>query len=219
MRCCRLSIGLLAFWCLGTIHLQAATESQAAPRPVVVIGFVGGMKNPEDLEQGVVQIRNRIQALPCQQITARTFRHWHWRQAQTWLKELIDLNHDGRVSASELETCPKIVLYGHSLGGWAVLKLARRMARHQVHIELAVQIDSVGIGDEVVPGNVKEAVNFYQRSEWPLRGERRIQAQSPQQTSITGNFLIPQAGHDAMARTPQISDFVTAAIQTLCLKP
>jgi hypothetical protein len=129
---------------------------------------------------------------------------------------VIDKDQDGRLSGKEIESGPKIIVYGHSMGGWAVIKLARRLEKAHIPVELAVQIDSVGIGDAVVPRNVKSAANYYQRTVWPIRGEKRVKAQDENSTKILGNFLVNNIGHDGVAREKQISDFITEKVSLLC---
>lgn len=202
------------------LAIQANAQSPASEaKRVLVAGFVGGFRSPDDITQGVVQIRGRLRSLSCPGLQVETFSHWHWRRAYDWIYQAIDQNRDRRLSATEIERSPKIVIYGHSLGGWAVVKLAAKLKKLKIPLELAVQIDSVGIGDEVEPNNVKEAANFYQRTVWPIRGERRIRAQNENMTRIIGNFLIKDVGHEALARESQISQLITEKILSLCARP
>jgi hypothetical protein len=189
---------------------------KSSPCKVVVIGFVGGMRSPDDLRQGVVQIGNRLRSLDDPDLQVNVYRHWHWRRAYQFIRRSIDRNRDNDMSKEEIDLAPKVIVYGHSLGGWAVVKLTGRLNKAGVPVELAVQLDSVGIGDEVVPGNVKFAANFYQRTVWPIRGEKKIRAKDPGRTKILGNFLIREVGHEAMARETEISDFIAGKISLLC---
>jgi hypothetical protein len=57
---------------------------------------------------------------------------------------------------------------------------------------LTIQVDSVtkpGDDDRFVPGNVAEAVNFYQL-DGLLHGQREIVASDPSRTRILGNFQL-----------------------------
>ena len=182
----------------------------------LVVGFVGGMRNPKDIKQGVVQIGDRLRSLGCSDLEVNIFSHWKWKKAYRWIYQVMDQDQDNNLSDKEIECAPKIIIYGHSMGGGAVIKLARRLEKAHIQVELAVQIDSVGIGDEVVPGNVKLATNFYQRTVWPIRGEKQIRAQDESKTKILGNILVKDVGHEALARESQISDFITEKVLSLC---
>lgn len=212
---------LLAFMlCRDTSAQARPTASPAAFRSqsdqIIVIGFVGGLRSPEDTNQGVVQIRNRLRQLDCAALQVNSYSHFHWGRAFKRIFQSIDSDHDGRLSEDELRQVPKIVLFGHSLGGWAVIRLARRLEKAHIPIELTVQLDTVGIGDAVVPDNVKLAINYYQRSQWPLRGEKSIRAEKVSSTLILDNRLIQNVRHEALARQAQISDFITDKVLAFC---
>ena len=200
-----------------TFHAKA---QMPAPGPksykILVIGFVGGMRDTKDIRQGVVQIGDRLRSLGCSDLQVNIFSHWKWKEAYRWIYQVMDHDQDSYLSDKESEYGPKIIVYGHSMGGGAVIKLARRLEKAHIRVELSVQIDSVGIGDEVVPGNVKLAANFYQRTVWPVRGEKKIRAQDESKTKILGNILVNNAGHEALAREPQISNFITEKVLSLC---
>jgi len=209
-----LGVLLLAFTPIRSSAQVPAGES--GPCKTMVIGFVGGMRSPEDLSQGVVQIGNRLRGLDQNGLEVNIYSHWHWRKAFELIRERIDQNLDNSLSKKEIEQAPKIIIYGHSLGGWAAIKLTRRLNQARIRVELAVQLDTVGPGDAVVPSNVKFAANFYQRTMWPLRGEKKIRAEDERRTKIVGNFLVPETGHEALARKAEISDFITETISQLC---
>lgn len=193
-------------------------SAQPETSKVMVIGFVGGLRSPEDIKQGVVQIRNRLREINCDEMQVNTYSHFHWRSVYKNIFQAIDLDHDNRLSDEELRRAPKIILFGHSLGGWAVIKLAGRLEKALIPIELTVQLDSVGLGDEVVPDNVKSAINYYQRDQWPLRGEKRIRAENVSSTNIINNILVQNVRHEALARNLQISNFITDRVRAICLK-
>jgi hypothetical protein len=210
-------------WILIGLILLTASDSRAQASTnkseigkVIVIGFVGGLRSPEDTNQGVVQIRNRLKNIGCDDLQVNTYSHFHWGSAYKNVLQTIDLDHNGGLSDEELRQAPKILIFGHSLGGWAVIKLAKRLEKAHIPIELTVQVDTVGIGDAVVPGNVKFAMNYYQRSQWPIRGEKRIRAENASSTNVIDNILIQHVRHEALATKLQISDFITDRVRALC---
>jgi len=82
----------------------------------------------------------------------------------------------------------RLIVYGQSFGGAAVVKLARQLKKMEIPIALTVQIDSVGRNDSVIPGNVIRAANLFQRNGWFIKGEPEIRAGDPARTSFIGNF-------------------------------
>ena len=85
-----------------------------------------------------------------------------------------------------------IILYGHSWGASEAVAVARRLERDGIPILLIVQVDGVskgGQGDDVIPANVAQAINFYQ-SDGLLHGRRLIRAANPATTKIIGNFRL-----------------------------
>lgn len=182
----------------------------------IVVGFVGGMRRPDDPTQGVVQIGSRLRGLQVPSVDVRIYRHWFWRRAYKWVCAQFDLNGDGTFSTYELLNGPRVVIYGHSLGGWAVLELSRKLNSKGIPVSLTVQIDSVGIGDEEVPSNVRDAANFYQRTARLLRGESRIKPKDSRATTVIGNFLIEHVDHEGVARRPEVSRFIIDRVLSLC---
>jgi hypothetical protein len=58
-----------------------------------------------------------------------------------------------------------LVLIGHSFGADAVIELAEDfLLPAHVPIDLTIQIDSVGAGDEELPSNVRHGINYFQIS-------------------------------------------------------
>ena len=218
----RLLVLTMAGFLFSLIPSEAMPDllpSKAENSRILVIGFVGGVRSPNDLRQGVVQIGNRLKRISYPELQVEMYRHWSWRRAYDLIYQNIDLDRDDKLSAEELEHAPRIVIYGHSLGGWAVIKLSRSLEKAGIPVELTVQIDSVGIGDEVVPRNVKFAANFYQRSTMLVRGEEKIRLEDKSRTTVLGNYLIKGVGHEALARGSEISDFVTEKVLSLCAIP
>ncbi len=78
----------------------------------------------------------------------------------------------------------RLVAYGQSFGGAAVVKFARALEKESIPVTLTVQIDSVGRGDDRVPGNVRYALNLYESDGWLIRGEERIGAEDDGKTIV-----------------------------------
>jgi pimeloyl-ACP methyl ester carboxylesterase len=108
------------------------------------------------------------------------------------VENAFDRNGDGTLDPAECAAA-RIILYGHSFGGAAVVKLARELKERGIPVVLTVEVDSIGLDGAEVPANVARAVNFYQRNSIFLRG-RRIHAEDPARTAILGNFRIEMDG-------------------------
>ncbi len=202
-------------WTLSHVKAQELSFENAKPCRTILIGFVGGIRSPEDQSQGVVQIGNRLKDLNEAELQVGIYSHWNWQNVYKKIRKIIDQNHDEKLSPEEIRLAPKIIIYGHSLGGWAVVKLSRKLEKVGIPVELTVQLDTVGPGDVVVPDNVKSAVNYYQRTIPILRGEKTISAVDKNKTKIEGNFLIENVGHEALARRTEISDFINDKVRKL----
>lgn len=99
----------------------------------------------------------------------------------------FDRNRDGKLEERERASI-RLILFGQSFGGAAVVKLARQLKKMDVPVALTVQVDSIGRGDSMIPSNVACAANLFQRNGWFIRGEPEIQAEDPARTTIIGNF-------------------------------
>lgn len=159
--------------------------------PTMVFGFLGGFVGRNDSRHpGVKFVRRLHQEYPSG-VEAAVFENRRYREAYKIIRERLDVNHDGTISDAEKQPA-RIVLFGNSWGGAAVVNLARKLNRDGIPIALTVQVDSVtklGHSDAVIPPNVHRAVNYYQTHGW-VRGRRKIVAADPERTTILGNFLL-----------------------------
>jgi hypothetical protein len=76
--------------------------------------------------------------------------------ALKFVKNSLDRDGNGELDDSERSSA-RIILYGQSFGGAAVVKFARQLNEMAVPVLLTIQIDSVGRGDEMIPPNVRSA--------------------------------------------------------------
>ncbi|MCC6946962.1 MAG: hypothetical protein IT539_04260 [Bradyrhizobiaceae bacterium] len=71
-----------------------------------------------------------------------------------WLaRQAADVAREGR----------KLLLLGHSMGADAAVKIASRLAREQVPVDLLIGFDPTTFACPQVPPNVKRALCFYQK--------------------------------------------------------
>jgi len=188
----------------ATIILSTATPALSRPvdtavlRPTVttvpssiVIGFVGGFVSHDNLHHGPVRLAQRIQRYSPKDTYVAVFENRRRKSAYDTVMRLIDIDHDGNLSDEE-KTRARIIVFGHSWGAAAAVLLARDLQKSGVPVLLTVQVDSVAKlwqNDSVIPGNVAEAVNFYQ-PHGILHGRPKITAADPAKTEILGNYRI-----------------------------
>jgi pimeloyl-ACP methyl ester carboxylesterase len=161
----------------------------AAHPSTVVLGFVGGFVKKDDGRHPEVQIIQRLSEEKLPALHAAVFEN---RQTAEALKQVIrwlDTNGDGHLSAQEKRSA-RIILFGHSWGGSAVIRLAEDLDRRGIPVLLTIQVDSVNKGwghDCIIPANVARATDFYQ-TRGLLHGCRAIHAEDSQRTKITGDY-------------------------------
>jgi hypothetical protein len=164
------------------------TPMPLPPGSTLVVGFLGGVEKWDVETHSVRRLALDLRERNLPGVYVETVENHHRNQAIALIKKALDQNRDGRLDPSERGSV-RIILYGHSLGGAAVVKAARELEKMGVPVALTVQIDSVGIDDAVIPPNVARAANLYQQEGKLIRGQPEIRAEDPQKTKILGNFL------------------------------
>jgi hypothetical protein len=168
----------------------AAIHSADKPEvPTIVIGFVGGRVRHDEPHHIEVQLAERLREEYPNRVEAEVFENRRQEEAHSAILQALDRDHDGQLSSEEKRRA-RIILYGHSWGACAVVRLARELEQDGVPILLTVQIDSVSrhkIDDRIVPANVERAVNFYQ-PHGMVHGSPQIIAADPVRTEILGNY-------------------------------
>jgi hypothetical protein len=155
----------------------------------IVIGFVGGMVRHNNAIHPEVQLATRLQNDNSSSVAVRMFENRRGEQARREVVHLLDINHDGTLSAAEKRDA-RIAIYGHSWGASETVALARSLGKEGIPVLLTIQVDSIskpGENDESIPANVAQAVNFYQRRGL-LHGRPQIRAADASRTQILGNF-------------------------------
>lgn len=195
-----------------------AEENRDTTCKIVYLGIVGGLESSNYSHSGVVRIRDILQGPTFPDICAESFSPYFWRSGLHWI--LIHFpSHPGQLTGDELKKAPKVILVGHSLGGWAVLSVARNLDGKGISVELCVQIDSVGITDHTVPRNVRAAAIFHARDALFLLTTKRIKLEDPSQTKLVENILVRGGGHESVTRDPRIHDLVICTIEALGFAP
>lgn len=171
----------------GQRYDQLQTPTPLPPENHLILGFLGG-REPWDNEKDWVRklaLKLRAEKLPGVHVETLENRKRHL--ALQLIRDAFDHNRDGALDDAERRGV-RLILYGHSFGGAAVVKLARQLHALDIPVLLTVQIDSVGRHDARIPPNVRRAANLYQTEGWFIRGEAPIRAEDARKTEIIGNF-------------------------------
>ena len=198
----------------GKAKSEAAGASREASCRILYLGFVGALEPPENKSSGVVQIRDTLRGPEYPEVCAKSYSPYTWTEGRDWLLGHFPA-HKGNLTAEEQEQAPKVVLVGHSMGGWAMVKVARELRGRGIPVELAIQVDSVGLTDSVVPRNVKAAAVFYARDLLMLLTTKKVQLEDPSQTKLLANVRVEGAGHESVTRDPRIRQMVLQTVEEL----
>lgn len=171
----------------GQRYHHFTTPTPLGADRVLILGFLGGREPWNQPERSVRRLALQLRALDLPGVHVETVENKKRQLALRLIRQAFDRNRDGRLDNRE-RAATRLILYGQSFGGAAVVKLARQLARLEVPVLLTVQIDSVGRGDAVIPANVARAANLFQSNGWLIRGEPQIRAADPMRTAILGNF-------------------------------
>src|SRR5690606_18338157 len=121
-----------------------------------------------------------------------TYNNRDWDQAPDDITARVAL--DENPAATALPARPLILVFGHSWGGGAITKFARRLGTRDIDVALAVHVDAFSLRNPRVPANVHYVVNLYQRAGifrgFPLRGKSHLVLEDPSATTVLANLRI-----------------------------
>jgi hypothetical protein len=160
---------------------------------LLIIGFMGGRESWDNDKRGVRKLALKLRAMNIAGVHVETVENRKRRLAIELIRKAFDYNRDGQLDARERASA-RLVIYGQSFGGAAVVKLARQLKKIEVPVLLTVQVDSVGRNDKLIPSNVGRAANLFQRDGLIIKGEREIRPEDPGKTTIIGNFKFTYGG-------------------------
>jgi hypothetical protein len=175
-------------------HFTTATPLQ--PDAYLVLGFLGGREPWSNEKRSARQLALRLRgrfAAEAPAVHVETVENKKRKLAHRLIHNALDRNADGALDACERRSA-RIILYGQSFGGAAVVKLARELNALEIPVLLTIQVDSVGRGDGRIPANVSCAANLFQDDGLIIRGEKPIRADDPARTTILGNFDYDYSG-------------------------
>lgn len=155
----------------------------------LILGIVGGWERWDAPQRIVRRVSLKIREKKLPGVHVETVENHKPELAE----ELITKAFPDRTKA-------QLILYGNSLGGSAVIRLARRLDELGFSVRMVMIIDGVG-NEKVIPSNVATAVNLYQRDSWPVVGQKKIVAADPSHTKILGNFRFTYKGKNIDVET------------------
>ena len=217
---------------------QATNENLPAGRNAIIVGFVGGFAQHDDLKHPEVNFAILLRESYPSRVHAEVFANRDGKNALRSVLQKVDRDEDGAISADEKEQA-KIIIYGHSWGGSQTVELARALEKYGIPVLLTIQLDSVRKPrqeDSTIPSNVKKAINFYQ-TRGIIHGRSMIRAADPETTNILGNFQMTYRNrrincdnypwlprhfnkpHHEIENDPQVWDQVASLIESALSEP
>ena len=169
------------------------------------------METSNHKHSGVVQIRDTLRGPGYSDVCADSFIPISWEAGRDWILTHFP-SHAGPLTADELRDAPRVILVGHSTGGWAMLSVARDLRDKGIPVELTVQVDSVGFTDYTVPRNVKTCAIFHAWDMLMFMTTKSIRMQDPAHTKLIANIVVKNASHLSITRDPRIRELVLAAV-------
>jgi hypothetical protein len=170
----------------GQRYEDFVTRTPLAEQHFLILGFMGG-RDSWTASNHLQRLAAKIGAMRHPSLHVEIVENRKRGLAIELIQKALDRDGNGRLEAEERASA-RLILYGQSFGGAAVVKLARQLDKLRVPVLLTVQIDSVGRGDARIPPNVARAACLFQRNGVLISGEAPIVAEDPVKTTILGNF-------------------------------
>jgi len=211
------SLALVSATSISALPFSSAHSSTEAPTTdghsckILYAGFVGAMESPNRKGSGVVQIRDALRGSAYPDVCSESFIPLSWESCRNWILRQFPA-HSGPFTQAEIDEAPRIILLGHSTGGWAVLKVARDLRDKGIPVELTVQLDSVGITDHTVPRNVKRSAIFHAKDFLMLLTTKNIRMEDPQRTKVVANIVVKNASHLSITCDPRVKNLVLSTV-------
>lgn len=198
----------------STVPIRTNNPQNFTNCGIIYLGFVGALEVPNNKHSGIVQIRDTLQAKEYPDVCAKSFSPYVWLEGRDWLLAHFPA-HGGALTKEELQRSPKVILVGHSMGGWAMLSVARELRSRDIPVELTIQVDSVGITDYTIPRNVKSAAIFHANDVLMLLTTKHLRLEDPKLTKLIANVTVVGAGHESVTRDPRIRELVLGEVESL----
>jgi hypothetical protein len=189
-------------------------RNNSAKCRIIYLGFVGALEPANNKFSGIVQIRKTLQGKEYSDVCANSFSPYVWMDGRDWLLKHFP-GHAGALTPEELQQSPKVILVGHSMGGWAMISVARELRNRDIPVELTIQVDSVGITDYTIPRNVKSAAIFHANDVLMFMTTKHVQREDPNYTKLIADITVAGVGHQSITRDPRIRELVMEMVESL----
>jgi hypothetical protein len=194
-------------------RLAVSTTPPLKDCRIIFLGFVGALEPANNKYSGVVQIRKILQEKKYSGVCARSFSPYAWTDGRDWLLKHFP-SHAGGLAPEQPER-PKVIIVGHSMGGWAMMSVARELRSRDIPVELTIQVDSVGITDYTIPRNVKAAAIFHANDVLMFMTTKHLRREDPNYTKVVADVIVEGAGHESVTRDPRIRELVMQTVESL----
>jgi hypothetical protein len=169
------------------------------------------METSNHKHSGVVQIRDILRGPGYGDVCAESFVPISRASGRDWILTHF-ASHPGPLTESEILHSPRVILVGHSTGGWAMINVARDLRDKGIPVELTIQVDSVGVTDSTVPRNVRTCAIFHARDILMFMTTKKVRMEDPLHTRLLANIVVENASHLSITRDPRIRELVLNAI-------
>lgn len=169
---------------------KSALVSPPEKSQVMVIGFLGGFVRRDDPHHPEVQLIQSLRQQYPSGVFFGLYENGNLEEAYTAILSRLDVSSGKPTVDKNRRGQARILLFGHSWGASAVVRLSRKLDREGIPVTLTVQVDSVAkpfSNDHLIPPNVLAAANFYQTHGF-IHGRAMITAADPTRTTVLGNF-------------------------------
>ncbi len=197
----------------ASVPVRASDNGRVPACHVIYLGFVGALETSGNKHSGIVQIRDLLHK-DYSDVCAKSFSPYSWSDGRDWLLEHFPA-HSGVLTPEESANSPKVILLGHSMGGWAMMSVARELRSRDIPVELTIQVDSVGITDYTVPRNVKAAAIFHAKDVLIFMTTKHLRLEDPKSTKLIADITVARAGHESVTRDPRIRALVLQTVEAL----
>lgn len=201
----RLALHIPLLICVACVAAQADSRNQtfddfATPLPVkpgetLVLGIVGGWERWDNPGRCIRRTAIAIKRRELKGVWVESVENHKLDLAERLIREAFDFNRDGKLGEEEAKQA-RLVLFGQSLGGRAVLRLARSLHTWGVPVRLVVVVDGYGKDSYTVPPNVRAAANWFQRNHLFINGAPELRAEDPSRTRILFNRRLSYKGRE-----------------------
>jgi PEP-CTERM motif len=121
------------------------------------------------------------------------------------------------VNDNQLGRCC-LVIIGHSLGGDAVIEFSNNFLNPAgIRVNLTVQIDTVGVGDEKLPGNVNCGFNYFQISTGLFEPQGAMNVMGATNINVEKLFADNSITHTSIDDDPRLHNLIINNVRDCCV--